>query len=119
MAQSVVYEAEPDPLPEPEVVQIEVKIDWTKERIIQEINDTFPDAPIMVAVAKCESGLVPTAKNPTSSASGIFQILMSLHGPSLGDLDVWNPADNIKFARILYDNGGLAHWSESARCWSG
>ena len=34
------------------------------------------DITTMIRIAKCESGLKPNAKNPTSTATGIFQIII-------------------------------------------
>ena len=108
--------------PEPRTVLIEVKIDWTTERIAQEIDKVFPDAPIMHRVMACESGGNNEAYNPTNGShdNGLFQISDLYHGPrvrALG-LDVGDPADNIAFARILYDESGLQPWSASKHCWS-
>lgn len=108
--------------PEPQVVLIEVVYNWTPERIAQEIDKVFPDAPIMHDVMRCESGGNNDAYNPTNNShdNGLFQISDLYHGPrvrSLG-LDVGNPADNIRFARILYDESGLQPWSASKDCWS-
>lgn len=108
--------------PEPKTVLIEVVYNWTPERIAQEIDKVFPDAPIMHKVMQCESGGNNDAYNPTNGShdNGLFQISDLYHGPrvrALG-LDVGNPADNIRFARILYDESGLQPWSASKPCWS-
>lgn len=53
--------------PVPQEVLIEVKYDWTTDRIEQELRVTFPlDGDMAVAVAKSESGakLNPNAYNP-------------------------------------------------------
>lgn len=107
---------------EPKVVQIKVVTNWTPERIAQEIDKVFPDAPIMHDVMRCESGGDIEAYNPTNNShdNGLFQISDLYHGKrvrSLG-LDVGDPADNIRFARILYDEQGLQPWSASKHCWS-
>jgi hypothetical protein len=108
--------------PEPKTVLIEVRVNWTPERIAQEIDKVFPDAPIMHDVMRCESGGNNDAYNPTNGShdNGLFQISDLYHGPrvrALG-LDVGDPADNIAFARILYDESGLQPWSASKDCWS-
>ena len=113
-----VVESEPEPQP----VLIEVVYNWTPERIAQEIDKVFPDAPIMHDVMMCESGGDIEAYNPTNNShdNGLFQISDLYHGPrvrALG-LDVGNPSDNIAFARILYDESGLQPWSASKHCWS-
>lgn len=107
--------------PEPKTVLIEVRVNWTPERIAQEIDKVFPDAPIMHDVMRCESGGNNDAYNPTNGShdNGLFQISDLYHGPrvrALG-LDVGDPADNIAFARILYDESGLQPWSASKNCW--
>jgi len=107
--------------PEPKVVQIKVVTNWTEERIAQEIDKVFPDAPIMHDVMRCESGGDIEAYNPTNNShdNGLFQISDLYHGKrvrALG-LDVGDPADNIRFARILYDEQGLQPWSASKHCW--
>lgn len=107
---------------EPRVVLIEVRINWTPDRIAQEIDKVFPDAPIMHKVMACESNGNIEAYNPTNGShdNGLFQISDLYHGKrvrSLG-LDVGNPADNIAYARILYDESGLQPWSASKHCWS-
>lgn len=66
-------------------------------------------------VANCESGMNPNAKNSKNANgsvdSGIFQI-NSVHHTRMEKLglDVWNPRDNIKFAKILYDESGFMPW---------
>lgn len=87
--------------------------------IEEKISVAFPDAPIMLQVARAESRLVPSARNPTSSAKGLFQVLDStwvLYG-CLGD--VLNEDDNIACARKIYDDSGLFPWNESRYAWSG
>lgn len=118
VAHPVVYAREPEP---PKEVLIEVRktpIEWNKERIVQEIRETFPEQPdLMVKVAQCESGLIPTAKGPTHDG-GIFQIHVPSHKDNLVGVDIFDPADNIAFARKLYDQGGLQPWSASKHCWN-
>lgn len=95
---------------EEEVIEIEVVIDWTKERIEKEIRATFPEDPeTAIAIFKCESGLRPDAKGPTSDY-GVAQI----HQPSwdkvakrLGHEDYQTDVrDNLAMARHIYDNAG-------------
>lgn len=96
---------------------IEVKVDWTRERIEEEIRNTFPEAPnTAVAIAKCESGLKADIQShhvlngEREQSFGVFQV----HSPSwhrlamkLGYEDYrTDPGDNIKMARYIYDNAG-------------
>lgn len=89
------------------------------------IAEYFPDNySTMRAVAVCESGLVHRVngslkKNPRSSAKGVLQILMSVHGPEMKRLGL-NPNDDedyMTYARRLYESQGLAPWAESKKCW--
>ena len=121
LTQPVVYEAHADE--KETVVQIEVSIDWTKERIEKEIRKTFPEQPdLMVRVAKCESQLNPKAHNPTNGShdGGIFQLSEKYHGKDMRVLgiDAYDIQENIKYARKLYDESGLAPWSASKYCWN-
>ena len=76
----------------------------------------FPEDPqTALAVAQCESGFKQSAYNdknvtPTYD-SGIFQI-NSVHQKRLDELglDKWNVEDNIRFARMLYDESGWQPW---------
>jgi len=105
-----------------EPILVEAEIEWTREKIDAEVSRVFPDAPIMHKVMQCESGGYNDAYNPTNGShdNGLFQISDLYHGErvrALG-LDVGNPADNIAYARILYDESGLQPWSASKECWS-
>ena len=80
------------------------------------IKDTFPEEPSRaLAVANCESGLNPNAYNSKNvngtTDSGIFQI-NSTHNSRLNEmgLDVFDPEDNVKFARILYEEHRWQPW---------
>lgn len=113
---------------EPQKVLIEVRIDWTKERIEEEIRRVFPEMPdIAVAVARCESGLVAdvqaraTLSYGREQSFGIFQIHARDHHKTavrleLGDYKT-DPADNIAMARHIYDNR-IAHGGYPFQDWS-
>ncbi len=73
-------------------------------------------------IMACESGGNPNAKNPTSTASGLFQHLRAwwsgewgTHGP----FDPFDPAESVEAAAYLrYDTpGGWSHWNPSRHCW--
>lgn len=90
---------------------IKVVINWTPERIEQEIRTTFPEAPnTAVAIAKCESGLKPDQVGNITPDYGLMQI----HGPSwdakakeLGYSNYKTDVqDNLKMARHIYDGRG-------------
>lgn len=101
---------------EPEEVMIEVRYDWTKERIEQEIRDIFPEDPeTALKIAKCESGLRMIQSNHQKDgvrepSFGIFQIHeLSWHykAKQLGyDNYQTDILDNLAMARYIYDNAG-------------
>lgn len=74
-------------------------------------------------IIACESGGRVGAKNPTSTASGLFQHLASRwpeRSASAGwaGSDVFDPVANVAVAAwLVYDFGGWAHWNPSRGCW--
>lgn len=76
-----------------------------------------------VRVITCESGGDPDAKNPSSSASGLFQHLGSLWGDRIvkagwEGADIWDPVANVGVAAwLVYEGGGWGHWNPSRYCW--
>lgn len=81
------------------------------------VRAAFPDAPIMIEVARAESQFIPTAKNPNSSATGVFQILLSTWNGYKCTGNRTNAADNIACARKLYDASGTTPWNASKYMW--
>lgn len=98
-AETIVYEA-----PVEEII---------KEKTIEEkIREIFPEDPdTALAIAKCESNLNPLAISHTNDG-GIFQINW-IHDTRLAKLglDKFNVDDNLKFARILYDERKWLPWT--------
>ena len=60
-----------------------------------------------------ESGGNPNAKNPTSSARGLMQVLASLWAPHFGLTydQLYDPSINLWAARKIYDAQGWYAWS--------
>lgn len=87
------------------------------QEVIDAIINTFPEEPVMVEVARCESQLDPTADR-RGIDGGLFQI-NQIHLPTLAEmgLDRYNLQDNLTYSRILYDQSGLQPWSMSEYCW--
>jgi len=126
----IVYEAEAhtDPVATSTPVLIEVTIDWTRERIEEEIRSVFPENPnTAVAIAKCESGLKADIQAKANlsygreQSYGIFQIHARDHHTTaerlgFGDYKT-DPADNIAMARRIYDNR-IAHGGSPFQDWS-
>jgi hypothetical protein len=103
--------ASPAMAKEPEVV---IMCDAGVEEYLQcEIakgNLTRDQVEIMTAIAKAESGLRPRAKNPKSTASGVFQILAGTwyHYDCVGDK--WDWKDNTKCAIKIMKKSGYKPW---------
>lgn len=90
---------------------------WAVERWRPAVDMYFPADRVdwALRIIKCESHGDPLAKNPTSSASGLFQHLGSLWGKRTAaagweDADIFDPYANIAMAAWLLDNGGPGHW---------
>ena len=71
-------------------------------------------------IIECESHGDPDAKNPRSTASGLFQHLASLWSERAAEAgwagaDVFDPQANIAVAAWLLETGGPGHWVCKAR----
>jgi len=82
------------------------------ELTIEQIILNLTDDPLMVEIARAESNLNPKAENPTSSASGLFQILNGTWKYFDCEGDKFDVYDNTKCA-IKIAEDSLEHWSES------
>lgn len=106
---------------EPEVVEkivlIEAVTNWTPERIIQEIRETFPEMPnTAVAIAKCESGLIADIQSHHILSYGREQSfgIMQIHAKSWHQVAInlgyneykTDVSDNLKMARYIFDKAG-------------
>lgn len=104
----------------------------TKQEFLEWKELTFPE-PLTVEeiiklntpeplhnVAKCESGFILNAKNPKSSASGVFQVIDGTFEASWQQLYGTEPDYSMKndiyvqidIANLLYKNNGLGDWAE-------
>ena len=81
------------------------------------IRQTFPNDPIMLNVAKAESGFNPNAKNPNSSAKGIFQIISGTWKHFECQGEPMNAKNNISCAKKVLEGQGLGAWQESYPLW--
>lgn len=95
-----------------------IKIDWTQERIEQEIRANLPE--VFVKIAECESGLVPQAHNTKTGDHGLLQANEHYWGDwyTKEGLDPYNVEDAIKIAQHIYKVQGLSAWSATRSCWS-
>lgn len=75
-------------------------------------------------IIACESGGNPTAQNPSSTASGLYQFLDSSwlaygggqYAPRAKDA---TPAEQTVIANRAYAESGLSPWAASESCWGG
>jgi hypothetical protein len=98
---------------EVQVQSVEVETRKTEREEIEDlIRETFPEDPDRaLAIANCESNLNPNAWSPTHDG-GVFQIHVPVHEERLTELglDIWDPEDNVRFARLLYEERGWRPW---------
>ena len=88
------------------------------EEIKDLIRQYFPDEPLMVKIVACESQYIPDAKNKTSSAKGLLQILDGTWKHFKCEGDVLNAEDNLARGVKILNGQGLSAWSESFKnCW--
>lgn len=86
----------------------------------------FKDAPVMVSIARCESGFVQTLADGSvirgrqdSADTGVMQINTRFHAAraqKMG-LDLTKLEGNLSYARILFQEQGTKPWNASAPCW--
>lgn len=77
----------------------------------------FGKSSVMKDIAKAESRFDPLAKNPDSSAKGLYQILDGTW-KDYGCLgNVLDARDNIACARIIYDKSNTQPWLASKDNW--
>lgn len=70
----------------------------------------------MIKIARVESTFKPYAKNPVSTASGLFQITRgTFNGSCKGD--VFDVETNIRCAYKLYSKRGFQPWYSSSKNW--
>ena len=86
------------------------------------IRQHFQEADVALAlrIAWCESRYDTNAKNPHSSASGLFQVMEGWWSGAWSSYPAFNPYDaeqNVKFAAWLFYNSGKQNWNPSRGCW--
>jgi len=78
------------------------------------------DGKMAIKVAFCESSLNPFATHKNSSAKGLFQIIDPTFKQFSCAGDPFNPDDNIRCAKKIFDKfgwGSSGSWLASKRCW--
>lgn len=84
------------------------------------VEQYFPPEAVntMLCIMWHESRGVPTAENPGSSATGIFQLMFGLWGDDVGASqrsDLHDPVLNVAGARFVWDRQGYWAWSPYKR----
>lgn len=99
-----------------ETVYVEKPVYIQPESIEDKIRATFVEDPdTAVRVAFCESSMNPRARNSTSSARGIYQIMQSWH--KINEKWLFNEDVNIAVAYQLWQEQGWRPWEASRHCW--
>lgn len=95
--------------------------------IESQVRAYFKDAPVMVAIARCESKLQQFNSSGTvlrggwgGGMIGLFQIFESVHrsGAKALGFDLATLAGNMGYAKHLYTTQGTTPWNSSKACWS-
>lgn len=98
---------------------------WTVEEVEQLIRHhaavvRIADVDLVVRIASCESGLRWDAKNPHSTAAGVFQYLARVWANTEAGrmgLSVFDADANIRMAVSHIAAHGTAAWNASRSCW--
>jgi hypothetical protein len=91
------------------------------------VRSFFKDIPILIDVARCESGFThyepqtgEVKRGHMNAADlGVMQINEHYHGTAAErmGLSLSNLQDNLTYARHLYEQEGLKPWKASKPCW--
>lgn len=91
-----------------------------------DVRSAFADAPVMIAIARCESKFTQFGKGGTAlhggmggKMIGIFQVYGDIHADyaKARGMDVYTTEGNIAYARYLYEREGTKPWLSSFHCW--
>ena len=102
----------------------EKNISFPKTKTVEEIIKTIAeeegvDSDLAIKVAKCESGLNPSAKNINSSGSidrGLFQWNDRWH-PEITDEIAFDVEKSTRAFCQAYKNGHMSWWNATKTCW--
>ena len=98
-----------------------IEVERIKKIIITTAFQNSIPSGLFLKIAECESQLNPKAKNPTSTASGIFQFLKSTWDKTImelgRELSVFNPVHKTEAAAYLFKKEGTKPWLASYGCW--
>lgn len=90
------------------------------------VRSYFKDIPVMIQIARCESGFRHTMADGTilrgvvdSADTGVMQINKRYHQSAASTMgfDLDDLQGNMAYARNLYEKQGTQPWSASSPCW--
>lgn len=90
------------------------------------VRDYFKDIPVMIQVARCESGFRQTLADGSvlrglvdNADTGVMQINKRYHSTAAAalGLNLDDIYDNMAYARHLYNRQGTQPWNASSPCW--
>jgi len=92
----------------------------SENEVLESLTD-FRDIPVIKRIIFCESTNNPKAKNPTSSAKGLMQIINKTAGECMDyfgrEMNMLDEADNLACGEYLYNRYQLKPWVSSRGCW--
>lgn len=81
------------------------------------VKSYFPENPVMWRIIEAESQFNPRAQNPNSTAAGLAQILVGTFSAYGCTGDRYDPHDNLRCAKIIYEKDGTRPWNASKSVW--
>jgi hypothetical protein len=90
------------------------------------VREYFKDAPVMIPIAKCESGFRQFGKGDIAlhggyggTMIGVYQVSEGVHADfaKAHDMDIYSLEGNLAYARYLYEREGTQPWISSFPCW--
>lgn len=85
--------------------------------VIVEPLEATVDHDLVARIIQCESGWNAKAKNPTSSAKGLFQIIDGTWRHFECEGDPLNGSDNYRCGMKILEKNGTRDWDASKPCW--
>lgn len=79
--------------------------------------DAFEGDQTMLAIGMAESKFDPKAKNPESTAEGLYQILKGIWKLHKCEGTVTDPKDNLACAKKIKEDSGYIPWNASSDNW--
>lgn len=94
--------------------------------IYDKSKDYGLDSGTTMLIAWCESRFRSDAKNPNSTATGVFQFIRGswqyygerIYGKEFEFKSPTNPVDNIDLALTIMSERGYTDWTASSHCWN-